>query len=264
MKKIMLSFLLSATFIVSGCERIATGEIGLREGFDKQVQKTELQPGSLNQTFVGSVHVFPVKQIGLSLTNLQPQTKDNSTLADLDITVIYNLNSAAIYDLYTTRAHSFNAINDRGETLMMYNYLTTVANSAAFKAVNKYMALEVAANRSSIEIDIAKIMREALAAEHLDTAITIDQVQVKNILPAQSIIDSANAVITAQNAQKAKQVEVGTAKLEAERAAMLSKPANLDYMKAQAALNISEGIRDGKVNTIVVPSNLTMLGSLSK
>jgi regulator of protease activity HflC (stomatin/prohibitin superfamily) len=250
--------------VMSGCERIATGEVGLREAFNKTIEPNELRPGSLNQVLVGSVLVFPVKQIGLPIENLKPQTADHSTLDDLDIQVIYNLNPAAVYDLYTVRSHSFNAIDTRGDTLLMYNYLSTVANSAAFKSINKYKALDVAANRSAIENDIAAIMREVLKAEGLDTAITIDQVQVKNILPAKSIIDSANAVITAQNAQNAKQVEVGTARLEAERAALLSKPANLEYMKAQANLNISEGIRDGKVNTIVVPSTLTMLGSLSK
>ena len=39
---------------------------------------------------------------------------------------------------------------------------------------------------------------------------------------------------------------------------------SIAYMQAQAALNISEGIKQGKVNTIVVPSNITMLGSVGK
>ncbi len=35
--------------------------------------------------------------------------------------------------------------------------------------------------------------------------------------------------------------------------------ASIAYMNAQAALNISEGIKNGKVQTIVVPSNMTGL-----
>lgn len=253
-KKMVLIGMLGAAFLMSGCERIATGEVGLREDFNKTINRTELLPGSLNQTLVGSVLVFPVKQIGLQLDQLRPQTSDHSTLADLDLTVIYNLNPSAVYDLYTTRAHSFNAIDSHGDTLIMYNYLSTVANSAAFKAISRYKALEVAANRSQIETDIVTIMRDALKAEGLETAITIDQVQVKNILPAQSIIDSANAVITAQNAQNAKQVEVGTAKLEAERLAMLSNNAqNVKYMQAKAMQDIAEGVKAGSVNTVIIP-----------
>jgi len=61
MKKAIL--LLSAIAVLSGCERIETGEVGLRIGFDKQVNTTELQPGSFNQTMIGSVLTFPVRDI---------------------------------------------------------------------------------------------------------------------------------------------------------------------------------------------------------
>ena len=36
---------------------------------------------------------------------------------------------------------------------------------------------------------------------------------------------------------------------------------SIDYMNAQAALNISEGVKNGKVNTIIIPSNVTAIGS---
>ena len=35
--------------------RIETGEVGIRIGFDKQIQPGELPPGSFNQTLIGSV-----------------------------------------------------------------------------------------------------------------------------------------------------------------------------------------------------------------
>jgi len=60
---------------------------------------------------------------------------------------------------------------------------------------------------------------------------------------------------------KQKEVEVQTAKKEAERMAALANNsgASIAFMNAQAALNISEGIKNGKVQTIVVPSNMTSL-----
>ena len=262
MKQIILILAVCLFIIVgSGCQRIETGEVGLRTGFDKQVQKTELYPGSFNQTFIGDVTTFPVKQIGLQLKDLHPQTSDNSTLQDLDITVIYNINPVSVGELYTTSSRTFHAVNDHGEIVLMYNYLTTVANSAAFKAVNKYPAMGIAGNRGQIEMDIKNFMIKALQDEKLDTALTISQVQVKNILPAQSIIDSANAVITQQNALKAKQIEVDIAGKEAQRQAILAVPANLEYMRVQAQLNISEGVKDGKVNTILIPHGMTMFGN---
>ena len=34
-----------------------------------------------------------------------------------------------------------------------------------------------------------------------------------------------------------------------------------NYIYAQASLNISEGVKNGKVNTIIIPSNVTAIGS---
>jgi regulator of protease activity HflC (stomatin/prohibitin superfamily) len=258
-KKLFVMLVIAASVLLSACTRVGTGEVGLRVDWNKQVQKQELYSG-FNQTIIGDVLLFPVKQVGMDLKDLHPQTLDHSTLADLDIMVIYNINPASVGDLYTTEAHSFNAIDSHGETLLMYNYISQLANSAAFKSVNKYNALDVSSKRSEIEADIKSILEAVLKEEKKDVSITIAKVQVKNILPAQSIIDSANAVITAQNAQRTAQVAVGTAKLEAERQEYLSRPSNLDYMRVKSELNISEAVLEGKVNTIIIPHNMTMFG----
>jgi regulator of protease activity HflC (stomatin/prohibitin superfamily) len=260
MKKVILGMAVLAAVAMTGCARVETGEVGLRVGFDKQVQQTELQPGSFNQDLIGEVLVFPVKQISMQLDKLQPQTADHSTLADLDITVIYNINPSSVFELYTTESRGFHAVSGH-DTYLMYNYLSTIANSASFKAIAKYNAMDATNQRSQIEVDIVNNMNLTLAAENLTTKITIAKVIVKNLLPDPNIIASANAVITAQNEQNAKRVAVGTAKLEADRAEMLSQPKNLEYMKVQAELNISEGVRDGKVQTILIPHGMTMYGN---
>lgn len=246
--------LVLAVAVLSGCERIETGEVGLRVGFDKQVNTTELQPGSFNQTLIGSVLTFPVRDIALTLDNMNPQTADNSTLQDLDITVIYSINPAAVGEIYTTKSRAFHARDEGGDIILMYNYLTTVARSAAYKAAAKHEALKTISARSEIEADTAKYITAALAEEKLDTSLTITKVQVRNIQPAANIIASANAVITAQNNLKAKQVEVDIARKEAERLALLSSNGqNVRYMEAKALQDIAEGVKEGKVQAIVVP-----------
>lgn len=251
MKKIFIGLALIG--LMAGCSRVETGEVGLRVGFDKQVQKGELQPGSFNQVFVGDVLLFPVKEISLPLNKMTPQTADKSTLAEMDITVIYSINPSSVYELYTTKSHSFNLVED-GTTYLMYNYLNTVATSAVYKAVSKYNALDTTTHRGDIENDIAAYMRDALDKEGLGMAIHISQVQVRNIQPSQSIIDSANEVIKQQNALRAKLVEVQTAEAEAQRLRELaSTPASIDYMRAKALADIAEGVKAGKVRTVVVP-----------
>lgn len=252
MKKVIL--LLLAVSVFSGCERIETGEVGLRVGFDKQVNTTELLPGTFNQTLVGSVLTFPVRDIAMSLDDIHPQTADNSTLDDMDITVIYSINPAAVGELYTTKSRAFHTRDESDDIILMYNYLTTVARSATYKAVATHEALKTISARAEIEADTAKYITAALADEKLDTALTITKVQVRNIQPAKNIIASANAVITAQNNLKAKQVEVDIARKEAERLSLLSSNVqNVRYMEAKALQDIAEGVKEGKVQSIVVP-----------
>ncbi len=246
--------LLLAAFVFAGCERIETGEVGLRVGFDKQVNTAELQPGSFNQTLIGSVLTFPVRDIALTLDDMHPQTADNSTLQDMDITVIYSINPAAVGELYTTKSRAFHARDESNDIVLMYNYLTTVARSASYKAAAKHDALKTIAARAEIEADTAKFITAALGEEKLDTSLTITKVQVRNVQPAANIIASANAVITAQNNLKAKQVEVDIARKEAERLSLLSSNSqNVRYMEAKALQDIAEGVKEGKVQSIVVP-----------
>jgi hypothetical protein len=143
----------------------------------------------------------------------------------------------------------------------MYNYMTTLVNNAAYKAIREYPSLQVADNRVKIEETILNIVNEQLRVERLDTALTLNVVQVRNVVPNKEILASATAYVKAQNDLKIKTTEVEIARKESERMAALAANSekSIAYMQAQASLNISEGIRNGKVNTIIVPSNMTGL-----
>ncbi|ANH66391.1 SPFH domain-containing protein [Mitsuaria sp. 7] len=241
--------------LLAGCTRIETGEVGLRVGIDKQISGAELLPGSFNQTLFGDVLTFPVRDIAVLLENKQPLTSDNSTLKDFDMTLVYSINPSAVSDLWTTKSRSFHAFSrDDRDWILMHGYMTTVTNNAAYKAVREYKALSVADNRQKIESEIKRIVTETLASEGLGTALSVSLVQVRSVMPADDIIASANAVVTAQNALRAKEIEVETAKKEAERIAALNTNSKaIEYMNAQAQLKIAEGVAAGKVQTIVVP-----------
>ncbi len=240
---------------LSACTRIETGEVGLRIGLDKQTSGAELLPGSFNQTLIGEVLTFPVRDIAVQLDNKNPLTSDNSTLKDFDLTMVYSIAPSSVSDLWTTKSRSFHAFDrDAKDWILMHAFMSTVVNNAGYKAVRAYKALEVADNRQKIEEEIKRIVTETLRAEKLDQALSVTLVQVRNVLPADDIIASANAVVTAQNALRAKEIEVETAKKEAERIAALNQNSRaIEYMNAQAQLKIAEGIANGKVHAIVVP-----------
>ncbi len=252
--------LAAAIAILPACTRIETGEVGVRVGFDKQVKPGELLPGSFNQTIIGDVLTFPVKDVNVVLNDMTPVAKDNSTMKDLDAVIVYNINPQQVAELYSTKNRAFHA-DFKGDTYVMYNYIVQNARNAIYKAARKYEALDMADNRENMERQIQEEINKNLAEEKLDGTITISQVLIRNVVPADSVVESANALVRAKNEYKQKEVEVQTARKEAERMAALANnsASSIAFMNAQAALNISEGIKNGKVQTIVVPSNMTGL-----
>jgi regulator of protease activity HflC (stomatin/prohibitin superfamily) len=178
----------------------------------------------------------------------------------LDAVVVYNINPQQVAELYSTKNRAFHA-EFKGDTYVMYNYIVQNARNAIYKAARKYDALDMADARSEMEKFIQDEIVRNLAEEKLDGTIMISQVLIRNVVPADSVVASANELVRAKNELKQKEVEVQTAKKEAERMAALANnsASSIAFMNAQAALNISEGIKNGKVQTIVVPSNMTSL-----
>jgi regulator of protease activity HflC (stomatin/prohibitin superfamily) len=260
MKRIATLSLISAAILATGCTRIETGEVGVRVGFDKQVQSGELLPGSFNQVLIGDVLTFPIKDVNVVLENMTPVAKDNSTMKDFDAVVVYNINPQQVSELYSTKNKSFHA-EFKGDTYVMYNYIVQNARNAIYKAARKYEALDMADNRTDMENYIKDEIMRNLAEEKLDGSITISQVMIRNVLPSDTVVESANALVRAKNELKQKEVEVKTAEAESRRMAALANnsASSIAFMQAQAMLNISEGIKNGRVQTIVVPSNMTGL-----
>jgi regulator of protease activity HflC (stomatin/prohibitin superfamily) len=247
-----------------GCTRIESGTVGVRVDMSRQIQGNELPAGSWNQTLVGDVLTFPVKDIVVGLENKTPLTSDNSALADFDITLVYGINPSSVAELYTTKSKSFHAQEQDGDTLLMYTYVSTLVNNASYKAVRGYKALEVADNRAKIEAEIKATVEEQLKEEKLDAAINVSVVQIRNIAPNAEIMQAATAYVRSQNEFRQREVEVKVAELEAKRMQILSSNStqNIAYINAQANMKIAEAVASGKVQTILIPHNMTMLGSL--
>ncbi len=267
-KKLIATLIIAASAVLSsGCTRIETGEVGLRVDFNKQVQGNELMEGSWNQTLVGDVLTFPVRQVGIEVNDRHPLTSDNSTLADFDATVIYSINPASVSELWGKKSRAFHKYDEkRKDWLLMERRVDTFANNAIYKVARKYEALKVADARQVMEGEIKNAIIEELKMEKLDTSIMIDGVQIRNIQAAPDIVASANRVIQLSNELKAKEKETLIAEQEANRMRALSANAekSIAYMDAEARRNISLAALAGKVHTIIVPYDFKGLVSAGK
>lgn len=238
----------------AACTRVETGEVGVRRSFDKTIETTELQPGTVNQTIFGDVLTFPTKDVSVDITDMTPLAADNSTVADFDLSVIYSINPTSVAEIYIEKNRGFHIETEEGDTLLMYNYVRQLGRNASYKVARRYESLKMADNRAEIEQLVRQEIVQQLAAEKLDGVIEISQVLVRQIKPADNIVASANALVQAQNEQKRKEVEVQTAKLEAERiSALNANKGATQYMAAMALQDIAEGVKNGKVHSVVVP-----------
>lgn len=261
MKKNLALTLIAAAVLATGCTRIETGEVGVRVGYDKQVQPGELMPGSFNQVLIGDVITFPVKDVAVEIDNMTPLARDNSTMKDFDETVIYNVNPTQVSELYATKNRSFHAVHG-GDTYLMATYISNAARNATYKATRKYDALDMSDNRAAIETEVKDIITKTLADEGLGNAITVSQVLIRNIVPADSVVASANELVRSKNEFKQKEVEVQTAKKEAERiAALNANQGAIQYMDAQTRRVQADAMLEAakKGSLMMVPVGATPL-----
>jgi len=257
MKKILAA--LAVVMAMTACTRVTDGEAGVRISYGGEYDQKELTTG-YHQTMVGDVIKFPIRDLTVSVTDLKPLSSEKSALADLDVNIVYSINPASVSELYTRKARSFHAI-DNGQVLLMHEYIKTLVNSAANKAIAKHKSLEVNDQRAQIETDIKDFIIERLKDEKLDTSVNISAVQIKNMLPNQDILKSATDLVRSENDLKIKNNEIKIAMAEAERQKALSANAgqSIAYMQAQAQLTIAEAVKLGKVQTIIIPSNMNSL-----
>ena len=255
MKKRFLVSALALMFAVAttGCTIVDTGEVGLRVNFDKTIESNELVAGSFNQTVIGKVLTFPIKDVSVDVRDLMPLAADNSTMKDFDITVVYNITPSAVSDLFINKSRAFHMVDNTGDIYLMHAYIYQTARNAVYKIARKYEALNMNDNRAQIEQEIQATMVATLTDEKLG-GIIVSQVRVGSMVPSDAVKASADNLVRAKNEEKTKEVEVQIARKEAERIAALNANAGaISYMQAQAQMKIAEGIAAGKVQTVVIP-----------
>lgn len=246
--------LIVATMLaLAACTRVETGHVGVRVAFNGQIEQQELGVG-FHQTLVGSVRTYVANEITLQLENLHPQTKDRTTLADLDLTFTYSIAPNSIADL-VVRYKGRDLHPDRSDDIYPLGlYVTNVVQTAVTDVFARYDALVANENREKIREEVRTRVGQILAEEKLSDQVKVHQVFIKNMEVAAELKASVLQVIKAQNELRAKEYEVMTAKKEAERLSLLSaNRTNIDYMNAKSLSDIAEGIKTGKASTVVIP-----------
>lgn len=252
------------TAALGGFVRIPTGYVGVRTDFNKQIEQDVRTPGSWNQNIIGNIALIPVRNIALQRDKIQPTSAENVPFREVDITLVYSLVPNAVPNILATTSPQYHA-QDGEDTILLYRRLEALLGNAAYKAFRPYKQMEAPDNREKIEQDILRLVREELATDGYGSAVNLQSVQVRQVLPNDTIANSAAKIIDSQNRIAVKDNEIIEAQKESERMRQLTanREASIAYMNAQANVLIAQGIKDGKVNTIIIPSTLTALGSFA-
>jgi regulator of protease activity HflC (stomatin/prohibitin superfamily) len=264
MKRIFAIVLaLFMSFSLTGCFTVVEeGKVGVVVTNTGEIKGAELPGGNWYHTFFRNIKEFQVRDISFNIDNKQYTTSEDVPLGDFDMTVSYSVNPQAVAEAYKTRSKAYNANNEEGDTLLMYNRVATLANGSAYQVVRGYTNLQAADKRAEIERKILDATNAALKADGAEGIVQVNTVTVRNIAPNQSVLDSSTAVVKSANELRVKANEVEIAKKEAERMAALSQnsTASIAYMNAQANLNFSNAALQGKVQTMIVPHGMSILG----
>jgi hypothetical protein len=148
----------------------------------------------------------------------------------------------------------------------MYNYIFNATRNAVYKAARQYEALDMGDNRQAIEQYVKETVTKTLADEKLDGTITITQVLVRNIVPADSIVASANELVKAKNELKTEEIKVATSKKRAE--SMAANPTMIPLLKAEAEAqylrDMPHAIANFKGQTLIIGQSAQPVVSVSQ
>ena len=201
MKIFSRSIIALAVLSAVACTQVKTGEVGLRQDFSGNINPTPLGTG-WHQHIVGDVLVFSSKEVLVPITGLQPNTADKIPMEDIDMQFTYRVNEASIPKLYVKYNHSYNA-NDGGEIYPLYTFITQLVRSSVGLTISKYPALKVNDSLPEIAATIKGDVEEKIKAEGLEHDVTVGQINLTKISIPRTMVESTQAVVTAQNNAKA-------------------------------------------------------------
>jgi regulator of protease activity HflC (stomatin/prohibitin superfamily) len=222
----------------------------------KQIEGNELVEGSWNQTFIGDVLTFPVRDIALQVNDIRPTTVDTTPIGDLDFTIIYNLNPTSVSDLWAKKSRSFHTFdNEKKDWLLMNAYMRTTANNAAQKVIATQEMLKLQTNREPIEVSIKREIEAQLKKDNFADSLIVTSVRVQNLQPNPAIMEAAVRTVKAQQELATAQAQTELAKQEAlrQQALAANSEKTIAYMDAESRKTIAQAIANGKVTTIVLP-----------
>jgi regulator of protease activity HflC (stomatin/prohibitin superfamily) len=260
-----LLIVLLLAFVPLTCSTLETGNVGVRITLGT-VNPDEVDPGVyLRLPPISTVQEFSAKEIGLDLNDLTPKARDNLSLRDLDMTVFYRTEPAAVADLYVKYAAQ-HARADGGVNYPAFNLVQRVARNVIYEETSKIDSLIMHTQRD----ELAAAVRRALQAE-LDVndkgVFTVTRVVIRALTTDPAIEKAIQDAVSAQKqlettrqriqiAEAEAQVEIKKAEGIAKANQIINQSLTREYLQHEANLALMKFAEKGGTSTVVIPSNM--------
>ncbi len=244
MKKLLIigAAVLAMTQLTGCMGSIETGNVGLRTNFNGTVDNKVEQEG-LFTAIVGHVDEYTLKDVAVNLENLTPKAHDNLSLAELDVTVYYHVETPqAVRELAVKRAGSSVKVKDGHYFVPAYNLVESIAKSEVADAVSKHDSLTIHLERDKLAGEIQKSIQESLDASD-SGCFAITRVVIRQVKTDPTIEQSIRNVVSKEKELEASKLQVAIAHSNAEatqQTANTLTPAFLQHEYNQALLKFAE------------------------
>lgn len=215
--------ILFAAIVLAACSQIDTGNVGVERTLGN-VKQESLPPG-VYFTLFKTVDEFTAKEVPLSITDLKPKSRDNLTMADVDIDVYFKVEPSKMAALYTKyqgdvskvlKPSADGTMKDTGDEIVGMGRVLREARESVFRAIATFDATTMHLKRDEIAGSIRSIMQKELDATD-PGAFFITNVNVKSLVTDKALEDSIRRRAQVDQEIEAKLKQGELAKAEAKR-----------------------------------------------
>jgi regulator of protease activity HflC (stomatin/prohibitin superfamily) len=251
----------------SSCGTIESGNVGVRTTLGK-VSPDELGPGLyLGIPGISSVQTFTAKEIALDLNDMTPKARDNLSLRDLDVTVYYRVQPAAVAELYVKYASQHGLQEGRGAVYVpAMGLLTRLARNVVYEQAARIDSLVMHTQRDELSAAVQKALQAELDSNDKGV-FTVSRVVIRQLTTDPAIEKAIQDSVSAQKqlettkqriaiAEAEAQVEIKKAEGIAKANQIINQSLTREYLQHESNMALQKFAERGGTATVVIPANM--------
>jgi regulator of protease activity HflC (stomatin/prohibitin superfamily) len=220
MKQIQTLTLMVFTTLLSACTQIDTGNVGVERTLGKV--GVEAMPPGIYLTVFKTVDEFTSKEVLFQLDNMTPKSRDNLTMQDMDLDIIYKVDGSRVPELYAKYQgdivkHGQVVNGGSSDLIISHSRVVREAREAVYKTVAGFDATTMHTKRTEITEAVRKTLQTELDVADKG-AFTVTSVNVRNLVVDKGLEDAIRQKAATDQRIEQAQRELALTRAEAEKA----------------------------------------------